>query len=154
MDKKMINLLDELVNRNSTFMLGFVLTNMFCISIMFLVYELPVSIVIALCACAGGIISGVIMTKSTCVAGVEGQERLAGKLCYFPVNNSSIRKAQYRMAFKITGIQLLAIMVPLIIMCFHFKWQNAMAALVSTAVSMLLSAVFLIEINQISYKRK
>ena len=43
---KIKNLLDELVNGNSTLMLGFFLTDMFCIMLMFLVYELPISMVI------------------------------------------------------------------------------------------------------------
>lgn len=151
---KIKNLLDELVNGNSTLMLGFFLTDMFCIMLMFLVYELPISMVIGICSCAGAIISGIIMTKATCVPDKEGQESLVEKLSYFPVEKRDIKAVQYRLAFKITGIQLLATLAPLVFMCFRFKWQNALAALVSTAVSMLVTAVFFIEINQISYKRK
>lgn len=154
MYEKMTNLLKDLVDRNSTFMLSFIFTDAFFISLMFLVYELPIGAVMGLCAGAGAIISGIIMAKATGVPGVEGNESLAGKLCYFPVDMFSIRKAQYQMAFKITGIQLIVLAVPLIVMCFHFKWQNALTALFSTAVSMLLIAAFNIEINLISYKRK
>lgn len=154
MNDKMKNLLDELVNGNSTLMLGFVLTDMFCIMFMFLVYELPIGIVIGLCSCAGAIISGIIMTKATSVPGKDGQESLAEKLSYFPVKKQVIKAAQYRLAFKITGIQLLATLAPLVFMCFRFKWEHALAALVSTAVSMLVTAAFFIEINQISYKQK
>ena len=151
---KMKKLLDELVNGNSTLMLGFVLTDMFCICFMFFIYELPVGVAAGLCALAGAIIAGIIMNKATFVPGIEGQERLDAKLCYFPVDRMTIKKAQYRLAFKITGIQLLATLAPLVFMCFRFKWQNALAALGSTAVSMLLTAVFFIELNLISYKRK
>lgn len=151
---KMKNLLDELVNGNSTLMLGFALTDMFCICFMFFIYELPIEAVVGLCALAGTIIAGIIMNKATNVPGMEGLESLGEKLCYFPVDRMTIKKVQYRLAFKITGIQLLATLVPLVFMCFRFKWQNALAALVSTAVSMLLTAVFFIELNLISYKRK
>lgn len=154
MDDKMKNLLSELVNGNSTFMLGFVLTDMFGICFMFFIYEMPIEIVMGLCALVGTIIAGIIMNKATYVPGADGQERLDGKLCYFPVDKTTIKKAQYRLAFKITGIQLLATLAPLIFMFFRFKWQNAVVALVSTAFSMLLTAVFFIELNQISYKRK
>lgn len=154
MYEKMKSLMDELVNGNSTLMLGFVFTDMFCVSIMFLVYELPVNGVVVLCTLAGTIISGVIMTKATCAIGVEGRESLAGKLSYFPVNKKDVRKAQYGLAFKITGIQLAVTLVPLFVMCFRFKLQNAVAALVSTAVSMLVTAILLIEINQVNGRRK
>lgn len=154
MYKKMIYLLDKLVGENNTLMLSFAITDMFFVSVMFLVYELPVAGVIGLCACAGGVISSIIMTKVTCVPGIDGIEKMAGKLCYFPVDKISIRKAQYRMAFKITGMQLLATLLPLIIMSFRFKSQNVLAALISTGISMLGIAVLYIEMNLISYKRK
>ena len=62
---KMKKLLDELVNGNSTIMLGFVLTDMFCICFMFFIYEMPIEIVMGLCALAGTIIAGIIMNKAT-----------------------------------------------------------------------------------------
>lgn len=154
MYKKMINLLDELVNENSTLMLGFTITDILFVSVMFLVYEVPVGGVIGLCSCAGGLISAIIMGKATSVAGIERGESLADKLCYFPVDRISIRKAQYRMAFKITGMQLIATLIPLVIMSFRFKWPNALAAVMSTVTSVLFIAVLNIEINLISYERK
>lgn len=152
MQEKMKKLLKELVDTNSTLMLTFVLTDMLYISIMFLVYEMPIAGVIGLSVCAGGIISGILMTKATSVTGVEGMEPLAGKLCYFPVDKQTIRKTQYRMAFKITGIQMLLTMIPLVVMAFHFKLQNALAALFCTAFMMLMTGMFCIELNLISYK--
>ena len=154
MHKKMENLLYELVNGNSTVMLTFAFTDMFYIAIMFLIYEFSIGGVVALCTLAGTVISGIIMTKATCVAGKERGESLMGILQFFPVDAHSVKKAQYKLAFKITGIQLAVTLVPLIIVCFRFKWQNAVAALSSTAVSMLIMAIFLIEINQILGKRK
>ena len=154
MHKKMENLLYELVNGNSTVMLTFAFTDMFCIAIMFLIYEFSIGGVVALCTLAGTVISGIIMTKATCVAGKERGESLMGILQFFPVDAHSVKKAQYKLAFKITGIQLAVTLVPLIIVCFRFKWQNAVAALSSTAVSMLIMSIFLIEINQILGKRK
>lgn len=154
MYKKTENLLHELVNGNSTVMLTFAFADMFFIAIMFLIYEFSIGIVVTLCTLVGTVISGVIMTKATCVAGKERWESLMGSLQFFPVDAHSVKKAQYKLAFKITGIQLAVTLVPLIIVCFRFKWQNAAAALISTAVSMLIMAIFLIEINQMLGKRK
>ena len=154
MCKKIKNLLAELANGNGTLMLAIVFTDMFFVPIMFLVYELPVSMVIGLCSMAGTVISGIVMSKVTYAQGKERGESLIGKLCYFPVDLLAVKKAQYGMAFKIIGIQLLVTLAPLLIVCFRFKWQNAMAALVSIAISMLIMAVFLIEINHIVGKRK
>ena len=151
---KVKNLLDEIVNGNSTFMLAFVFTDMFAMIFVFLIYELPVSMVIGATSLEGAIISGIIMTKVTCVPGVENRESLLGKLSYFPVDVHSVKKAQYRIAFKVTGIQLAFTMAALLFMCFRFQWQNAVAAMVSTAVSMLVTAVLLIEINHIFGRRK
>ena len=154
MYEKMKKLVDELVHRDSTFMLSFAFTDMFAFFIMFLVYEVPVSVVIGLCTCAGGAIAGIIMTKASAVPGVEGYEALAGKLSYFPVDKQSIRTAQYRLLFKITGIQLLVVLFPLVFMSFRFKFPNALAAVVSTAASMLLVGLFCIEINLRTFHRK
>ena len=154
MCEKIKNLLEELVNGNSTRMLAIAFTNMFFVPIMFLVYEFSISIVITLCSMAGTVVSGIVMSKATYAPGKERGESLMGKLCYFPVDLLAVKKAQYGMAFKIIGIQLVVTLVPLLIVCFRFKWQNAVAALVSTAISMLIMAVFLIEINHILGRRK
>ena len=152
--EKIKNMLDEIVNGNSTFMLAFTLTDMFAIIFMFLIYELPVEIVICCTSFVGVVISGIIMNKITSVPGIERGESLVGKLSYFPVDISCVKKLQYKMAFKITGIQLAFTLAPILFMCFRFKWQNAVAALVSTAVSMLFTAILLIEINHIIGRRK
>lgn len=154
MQKKMEKLLDELVDKNSTLMLTFAFADMIYIAVMFLVYEMPIEGVIGLSVFAGGMISGIIMTKVTSVAGTEGRETLAGKLCYFPVDKPTIRKQQYGMAFKITGIQILLTMIPLVVMAFHFKLQNALVALFCTAFMMLMTGMLCIEVNLISYGRK
>ena len=152
--EKVKNLQDDLLNKNSTMMLTFALTDMFYVALMFLVFVMPNGYVAVLTSVAGGVIASIIMSHITTVPGVEGQEALAGKLCFFPVNKDTIRKAQYFMAFKITGIQLLLTMIPIVVTFFQFDLMRTLTALGCTAGSMLLISVFMIEMNLISYKRK
>ncbi len=152
--EKVKNLQDDLLNKNSTMMLTFAFTDMFYIALMFLVFAMSNGFVAVLTSVAGGIIATIIMSHATAVPGKEGQESLAGKLCYFPVNLATIRKAQYKMAFKITGIQLLLTLIPIVVTCFRFDLLRTLVALGCTAGAMLTVSFLIIELNLISYKRK
>lgn len=151
---KVKNLQDELLSKNSTMLLTFAITDMFYISMMFLVFIMPIEFVVALTSIAGGIIACIIMGHITTVPGTEGQEALAGKLCYFPVDKATIRKAQYAVALKITGIQLLLTGIPIVVTCFRFDLIRTLVSLFCTAGIMLVVSTFIIEMNLISYERK
>lgn len=151
---KMKNLQDELLGRNNTILLTFSITDMFYVSIMFLMNFMPISFVIALSSVSAGIIAVVIMAKVTLIPGRESTEAMAGKLRYFPLTRRSVKKAQYAVLLKIMGIQLLLTLVPVIVTCFRFNPANTLAALFCTASVMLVTGCFMIELNLISFDRK
>lgn len=144
----------DILSKNNTTLLTFAITDMFYISVMFLVHVMPMSMTIGLSVVAGSIISGVIMNKITSVKVKDTSEAIAEKLCYFPVTKQALRKAQYGMLIKITLIQLALVCVPILITCFQFDLQKTCAALFATAFSMLGFGVFLIEMNLPVFRRK
>lgn len=154
---KIENLQQELLDKNSTMLLTFGFTDMFALIFLlmgFVVREEGRGIIAIISGVAGCVISGVIINNVTTVQGKYEKESMAGKYRYFPVNKKAIRRAQYALAFKIIGIQMLFCMLPVILTVFHFSLVNTLVALITTAVSMILVSVVLIEINLISYSRK
>lgn len=144
----------DILSKYNTTLLTFALTDMFYISVMFLVHVMPVSMTIGLSVAAGTIISGVITNKITSAKGKDSNEAIAEKLSYFPVTKKVLRKAQYSMLVKITLIQLAIVCVPILVTCFQFDLQKTCAALFATAFSMLGFGVFLIEMNLPAFRRK
>ncbi len=144
---------DILIKRN-TVLVTFAITDMFYISIMFLMNFMPSTLVLSLAILAGTIISGIVMSKIVSTPGKEAGEAIAEKLCYFPVVKKYVRKAQYGQLIKITLIQVGMTCIPILVTCFRFHLKNTCMALFGTMVSMLLFGSFLIEINLSTFRRK
>lgn len=154
---KIKNLQQGLLDKNSTMLLTFALTDMFALMFFFMGFVMREEgsvIVAGVSSVTGGVISGIIISNVTTVLGKEGKEAMAAKYRYFPVNKTAIRKAQYALAFKITGIQMIFCLLPAILTLFHLYIVNILVALLTTALTMLFVSAVLIEINLISYGRK
>lgn len=144
----------EILEKNNRLFLVFILTDMFYVSVMFLVHMLPWGYVFGLSTMAGGIISGIIMSYLTTVRVVDGRESLASKLRYFPVRKKDIRAAQYGKLIWITVVQIGITIVPIMITCFLFCLKNSICAVLGTLFSMLFTGMLLIELNLMEFGRK
>ncbi len=144
---------DILIKRN-TVLLTFAITDMFYVSVMFLINFMPNAFVLSLAIVAGTIISGVVMNKVVFAPGKEAQEAIAEKLSYFPIVKKDLRKAQYSQLIKITLIQAGITCIPILVTCFRFNLKNTLVALFGTIVSMMLYGSFLIESNLSTFRRK
>ncbi len=145
---------NEIICQNNIVLVTFALTNMFYLPIMFLTYLMPFPMVVLLSTMAGAIVAGVIMTKVTCAAEIEGTESIARKLRYFPVTKKQIRKNQYVLCFKTIGKQIGLLMIPLVLTAFKFNFKNGVGAVLSLAFTMLVESVWLIEMNLFHFGRK
>lgn len=144
---------DILIKRN-TVLVTFAITDMFYISVMFLINFMPNALVLSLAILAGTIISGIVMNKVVSAPGKEAGEAIAEKLCYFPVVKKSVRKAQYSQLVKITLIQVAITCIPILVTCFRFQLKNTLMALFGTMISMMLFGSYLIEMNLLTFRRK
>ena len=154
---KIKNLQDTLLSKNSTILLTFGFTDLFCLMFLligFVADEDAVMLIVLSCMVSGSVIAGIIMSNVSAVWGKDGKETMASKYRYFPVSKMAVRKAQYALALKITGMQVLFCFVPVLLTAFYFNLENVLIALASTAVSMMGTSVMIIEINLFSFGRK